>query len=175
MLKKIFSKKIISIPLGLFGLFAPFLYAQATIVTCDKCGLCDLFVVGKNIIDFLWWQISFPLAILMIVVAAFFFIISGGNPSLHTRGKSIATAAVVGLFITFGSWLIISVAINTIARPSYLPWPWNKPTCTAPPQVNTCAGSGGTCLSACPILGTGIAIPPGGWNDCPSSMVCCSN
>lgn len=103
---------------------------QAAIVTCDKCTLCDLFVVGKNIIDFLWWQISFPLAALMIVVAAFFFIISGGNPSMHGKAKGIATAAVVGLFITFGSWLIISVFINTFVNSGAFPWPWNKPECT---------------------------------------------
>ena len=103
----------------------------AGLVPCNgpDCDLCDLFVLGKNIIDFLWVAISMPLAVLMLVVAAFVFIISGANPSLHSRAKSIATAAIVGLVITFSSWLIVGTVINWFANTGSFPWPWNSPTC----------------------------------------------
>ncbi|KKR46645.1 MAG: hypothetical protein UT82_C0009G0009 [Parcubacteria group bacterium GW2011_GWB1_40_14] len=176
MLSRIDNKKIFYLFILSVFLVLPVLSAQAAIVTCDKCTLCDLFVVGKNIIDLLWWQISFPIAVLMMVLAAFFFIISGGNPSLHTRGKSIATAAVVGLFITFGSWLIVSVFINTLANTGAFPWPWNKPSCT----ITSSSSSGGyTCVSpnicADPrICNSGNDGIPQTSFTCPGGEVCCS-
>src|SRR3989344_699425 len=140
MFMRIYYFKLVNIIFknGFFVAAAAFLfYGQGTDAASVECGsstcpcnFCDLFVTGKNIVNFLWWDVAFPLAILLLVVAAFFFLISGGNPNLHTRAKSIATAAIMGLLITFGSWLVIGTIINFFANSSVQPWPWNTPTCT---------------------------------------------
>ncbi|OHA45956.1 MAG: hypothetical protein A2828_00845 [Candidatus Terrybacteria bacterium RIFCSPHIGHO2_01_FULL_43_35] len=159
--------------------------AKAAIVECGNfrdasgtpipCNFCDLFVTGKNIVNFLWWDVAFPLAILLLVVAAFFFLISGGNPNLHTRAKSIATAAIMGLLITFGSWLVIGTIINFFANSSVQPWPWNKPDCVLSAAPPSCSSFGGVCVPSGQCQsGYGIAIPSGGFGDCNTTTnVCC--
>lgn len=138
-MKKYF--KIISI-IGLvaflsFGVFAQSVFA-AGLVPCGPgqadptCEVCDFFTLIDNIIDFISITIAPPLALLLIVGGAATMMMSGGSETVYKKGREIITAALIGLFIIWGSWLIIDVIMSaTLVGTSGSPWsnPWNTIEC----------------------------------------------
>ncbi len=54
------------------------------------------------------------LTLLMFVYGGFIFLISAGSSDKVSQAKKIITAAVVGLLIVFGSWLIIRFVLGAI-------------------------------------------------------------
>ncbi len=114
------------------GFLVPARFVNAALVQCGTirpCNFCDLLVLGRNIIDFIWWNLSLPLGVCLAVFAGFLFIVSGDNSAMRNRAKGALAAVVVGTFIMFGSWLVIATIINVFARTSALPWQWNAPQC----------------------------------------------
>lgn len=111
--------------------------AQAAgLVPCSgpDCNYCSFLQLVKNIIDFLLYLI-FPVATLMVVVGGFFVLTTGGAPERAKRGRSIITAAIVGLVIALLAWLIIDTIIKVIA-PNFQGAsglaPWNQLNCNPP-------------------------------------------
>ncbi len=92
---------------------------------------CDLYVLGKNIIDFMVYYLVFPITAVMIVVGGLFIMTAGGSESRFSKGKEIATAAVVGLLIALTSWIIINTIIGiAVDYKKASLWPWNElPAC----------------------------------------------
>lgn len=109
--------------------------AQAALVPCGpgvghECAWCDLMTLGKNIIDFIVYYLVFPITAVMIVVGGLFVMTAGGSESRFSKGKEIATAAVIGLLIALTSWIIINTIMgiatgytNIVGRP------WNELQC----------------------------------------------
>ncbi|MDD3285828.1 MAG: hypothetical protein PHG95_04340 [Patescibacteria group bacterium] len=54
------------------------------------------------------------LALLMFVYGGFMFLISSGSSDKISKAKTILVAAVVGLIIVFGSYLIIQFVLKTV-------------------------------------------------------------
>jgi len=100
--------------------------AQGTIT--NPCTWPKLMQLFKNIIDFIIYNIMFPLSAVMIVVGGIFIMTAGGSTSRVSTGREIITAAVVGLIIALLSWLIIDTIIKIVA----VGWnaaslgPWNQ-------------------------------------------------
>ena len=81
--------------------------------TCP-CEIQDFFVMLARIFDFAIKWIVTPLAVLMLTIGGILILISAGNPNLAGLGKKTLYAAIIGLVLAFGSWLIISFVLNAI-------------------------------------------------------------
>lgn len=90
----------------------------------EPCGLCDLLVVGLNIIDILT-QASLLIVGIVVIWGAFLMITSAGNESKYKEGKKKITSAIIGLVIVLGAWIIVNtvfMAIASIAGASEISW-----------------------------------------------------
>jgi len=77
--------------------------------TCP-CQLCDLFIMGQKIVNFVLFTIVPAIAVLLVVIAGTFLILgSGYDPSLLSKGKSMFSSVAIGLIITYGSWVIVNL------------------------------------------------------------------
>jgi hypothetical protein len=109
--------------------------AQAALVPCGPgvggpCKWCHLFVLAKNIIDFIVYYLVFPITATMIVVGGLFIMTAGGSESRFSKGKEIATAAIVGLLIALTSWIIINTIMGVATGyTSIVGRPWNELQC----------------------------------------------
>jgi len=112
-------KKIL-LPILLFCLlsvaFVPLLAKGDGLVPCDgpNCTICSFFQLLANIYDFIVKMIATPLAVIALIVGGIFIMISAGNPNLLGNGKKILYAAIIGLALVWGSWLIIDFILHTI-------------------------------------------------------------
>ena len=89
--------------------------AASAIVQCGNsttmCTIQDFFALLVRIYHFIWADIAAPLAVLAVIIGGVLLIVSAGNPGLFELGKKILYAAVIGLFLTGGSWLIIDFIV----------------------------------------------------------------
>ena len=114
-----FSKLLIIIILINLFLIPSFIYADLPLVPCGglnqpSCQFCHIFVMLDRIIDFVLFNIVFPVAVLLIVIGGIKYIFSSGNPGTIKQANSILFSTTVGLIIIFSSWLIISEFMTTI-------------------------------------------------------------
>lgn len=73
----------------------------------EGCRLCDFFVLGNNILQFLF-LILIPIgAVIMFVVGGFMFLVSAGNPGQLDQGRQILKTTAFGLIIVYGAWLAV--------------------------------------------------------------------
>ena len=111
------------------------------------CSVSCFFVLIDNVMKFLLYEISLPLAATAFMVAGI-YLVAGGSENAIKRGKSIFVSTVIGLFIAFGAWLIIDMILGNLLSPGYLPWnQFPSSECTANPvsssSLNTQTTSNG--------------------------------
>ncbi|MFH1714325.1 MAG: hypothetical protein ABH831_01920 [Candidatus Nealsonbacteria bacterium] len=115
-MKVIFAIKKI-VPLGIMLFWGNTALAQG-FVSCggseDPCQLCDIFVMLDKIFDFIFIDIIPPVAVLVFVIGGAYLLLNNGNPQTANKAKSILTAAVIGLVIIYGSWLLINLFFASI-------------------------------------------------------------
>ena len=101
---------------------SPLLSLAAGLVPCGgqgepACQFCHLFVLFKNIVDFVLFKIVPPLAALMLAIGGFMYIfayfgggeIGGkGGPALLSQANKLLTSVVWGLLIIFGAWIFVN-------------------------------------------------------------------
>lgn len=113
-------KTIILLSTFYFLLFSVFI-AQAALVPCGPgsgagaCTFCQLFTLAERVINFAIFNIAVPLAVIAIIYGGFVIMTAGDSTEKAKKGKSILTAAVVGVVIALASWLIIDTILNVIA------------------------------------------------------------
>ena len=73
----------------------------------EGCKLCHFFVLGNNILKFLFLTLIPIGAVIMVVVGGFMFLVSAGNPTSLQRGKDILTTTIKGLIIVCVAWLVV--------------------------------------------------------------------
>lgn len=136
-------KKVLIILFILISLFAANMvyagFVTDPIVPCGgetqpDCTLCHLWNLASNIINFITFNLSIPLATLLFVAAGVIFLTSGGSEEKAGLAKSIFTNTVIGLVIIFCSWLLIDTLVKSLANPGTQPgviiWFWNQfPSC----------------------------------------------
>lgn len=74
--------------------------------------LCDLVQTIVNIVYFLITICLFILAPIMVAVGGIMMMISGANPEMLSKGKSVLTAAVVGIVIVLCSYLLVATFVS---------------------------------------------------------------
>lgn len=104
-------KYILTILIALF-LPAAVFAAQLPLVPCGEkgnpCQLCHFFVMLDRILDFVLFHLVPPIAVIMLVIGGITFFLAGGNPQAVGRARGILTAAVIGLVIIYGAWLLVN-------------------------------------------------------------------
>ena len=131
-LKKEVKKPLFFLAAFLAELF-PFL-VRAALVPGGKqpLGWCEFFQMIQNIINFLLFELSIPLATLGFIWAGFLYLFSGGSEDRVGTAKRVFTQIVIGLFVAFSSWLIINFVLNMLGGQSFsnvIGHPWNKLQC----------------------------------------------
>ena len=149
----------------LFFLIVPFLtHAADPLVPCENtletdkttgestvtnpCSVCSIFTLSQRILNFIYWDISAPIAALMLMWAGFLLVggAVNGNTGSYEKGKKIMKNTFIGIAIVFCAWLaidtIIKLASNKIdtSGPAQLPQadtgislgPWNVLKCKEP-------------------------------------------
>ena len=89
------------------------------------CTVSCFFVLLDNIMNFLLFKISLPLAATAFMVAGIMLVL-GGSEKVIARGKSILKFTVIGLLLAFGAWLIIDMVLGNLLKKGSIYWPWNK-------------------------------------------------
>lgn len=74
----------------------------------NSCQLCHMFVMANNLVSFLVVKIVPILAALMLVVGGVMLFFAGANPSLLGRSKTLVKGVVIGLFLVYGSYILIN-------------------------------------------------------------------
>lgn len=78
------------------------------------CTFDSFFLLIENIFVFIVWQISTPLAGLLIVAGGVILIFSAGNPGWVSMGKNMIFGALLGWFLIWGSYLIVQTVLSVI-------------------------------------------------------------
>lgn len=78
----------------------------ATYSVVCPCQLEHLGILVSNIFNFLLWQISTPLAGLVVTIGGVMLIVSGGNPGLANQAKNMIKWSLIAIAVMFSSWLI---------------------------------------------------------------------
>ena len=150
----------------------PFSASAQGLVPCGTsanptpCQPCHIFALIQNILNFLWWYISIPIATLMLAYGGFLLMLpslGSGSPPMLAKGRKILKNTVIGVLIIFFAWLFVDTIIKVIAgqglasgTPALIPrrlglspgnlGPWNEVECssTGPsPFVPPAGGPGG--------------------------------
>jgi len=109
----------------LFIYFAPVLAETNSnlgdIIPCEgnECGVCDIFKLISNVIKFAAFTIAAPLAGIIMAYGGFKLITSGSNESNKSKGTNAIWAAVWGILITFGAYVIVNAIIGGLAGNSF--------------------------------------------------------
>ncbi len=126
--KKIFSLIIITLFLGLFlasqvsaqGMLPEATGSSSCSTTggrsasdCGDYAISDFLALALKISKFVFGILG-SLTLLMFVYGGVMFLISAGSADKVGQAKKIITAAVVGLLIVFGSWLIINFVFKAM-------------------------------------------------------------
>jgi len=109
----------------LFIFFAPVLAETNSnlgdIIPCEgnECGVCDIFKLISNVIKFAAFTVAAPLAGIIMAYGGFKLITAGGNESDRSKGTNAIWAAVWGILITFGAYVIVNAIIGGLAGNSF--------------------------------------------------------
>ena len=114
---------------------------MGNIIPCEgnDCGVCDIFKLISNIIKFAAFTIAAPLAGIIMAYGGFKLIISGGNEAERTKGMNAIQAAVWGILITFGAYVIVNAIIGGLAGNSISESWYQFPGC----RIEKCLQRGG--------------------------------
>ncbi len=103
----------------LFLLLLPILAGAQGLVPCggpgqSPCGLCDLFQLFVNVINFVLFTLVPPLAAVFFVIAGFNFYASGGDPSKVKKAQDILKSVIIGLVIIYSAHFAVSMVLNAL-------------------------------------------------------------
>jgi hypothetical protein len=79
------------------------------------CTLCDAFVVGMNIINFLT-QIAIPITVGVTVWGGIKMMIAGGDPGKIQDSKKVIWSGFKGLLIVMCAWMLVNIFFSVIAQ-----------------------------------------------------------
>ncbi len=125
-------KKKIFLSLFLGGLIAAS-RASAAILPCVglKCTFRDFYVLAAKIIDFMLYGVAMPVTVILIIMGGFKLMMSQGSSAKLQEAKKAITAAIVGLAISLGAWIIVGTIIQALcvasapdgsAKMYFVPW-----------------------------------------------------
>jgi hypothetical protein len=116
-----------------------FAFAEPLVPNCgtnasgsqSPCGLCEFFLLIKNIFNFIALKLAPPMAALLIIVSGVLFLTSGGSERRVGQAKEIFKNLVIGLIIIYVSYLLVGTLINIIGKKTsgFQPQSWSTFKC----------------------------------------------
>ena len=88
---------------------------NAQCACCGDCQLSDFVGLAVEVSRFIF-GISGSLALVMIIYGGFRWLTAGGSSEGIEAGKKAMTAAIVGLLIVFGAWLIVNTVLAALTN-----------------------------------------------------------
>lgn len=85
------------------------------------CDFCSMFYMLKKIINFAM-QLSFALAILIIVISGLVYASSAGDTGLIEKAKDAIYYTVIGLVIMFSAWIVIAIILKGFGYADISTW-----------------------------------------------------
>lgn len=88
-----------------------------TPTTCsvpNPCRICHFFVLTDNVIDFVLFQVTLPLAVIFIIYGGILMVTAAGSEPQIVKGKNFLKWTVMGMVIAFAAWIIINLIISTL-------------------------------------------------------------
>lgn len=110
----------------LIALIAMPSFASAGLVTCGAaiddpltsikentpCTLCNVFDLGYTIINLIFFTFVPIVMPIFIVMGGFYFLIARGNTAQLSKGKTILTATVIGIIITYAAYVTLNTMLS---------------------------------------------------------------
>ncbi|PCI29644.1 hypothetical protein COB55_01735 [Candidatus Wolfebacteria bacterium] len=85
------------------------------LVPCDDdCGFNHLVELVNNIINFLIFYVSIPVAAIVFAVAGFKYVTAAGNESKIKEAHGMFSKVVVGLIIALSAFLIVELITSNL-------------------------------------------------------------
>lgn len=89
------------------------LVPQEGLVPCGganqpACDLCHVFSLLNNILNFIFFRVVPPIAVVLIMIGGFFWFIAAGDPGKVKQGKDMFSAVAIGLILIYGAWIFVS-------------------------------------------------------------------
>ena len=78
------------------------------------CTFCHFFVMLNGIIKYILVSIIPYLAVLMLIIGGVMYYFGGGKPDLLIKGKKILIGVVIGLFLVYGSYMLVGLFLNIL-------------------------------------------------------------
>lgn len=96
-----------------------------------KIQFCHFFVLLKNFVDFLMFQLGPLMAVFYLAWMGFLWVTSGEDPSNIQKTKGIFKAIFTGFIIMFAAWLVVGLFMMVIGTASWtgLQDGWYKMKC----------------------------------------------
>lgn len=101
--------------------------ATGDIDESKACGLCALFYMLKNIINFVL-ELAVGIGVFILIIAGLLYALSTGNPRNIELAKSAMSSVIAGLAIVFIAWLAIAVILQAMGYANI--GTWNQVNCT---------------------------------------------
>ncbi len=94
------------------------------------CSPCHLFEAFHNVIDFVLYGVTGPIAAFLVVVAGGMMLLNNGDPKRWGKGKTLLQNTLIGVSIILLSWVFTNFLIKTLAQGNAYDG-WNEFTCPA--------------------------------------------
>jgi len=96
----------------------------------NPCTLCHFFVLIERVLEFVFFKLTPPLALLMLVIGGGMFMLAAGDPQKITQARKIISSVFIGIVIVYGSFFLIglllqSIGLATWTETIYFDW-WDK-------------------------------------------------
>ncbi len=88
----------------------------------EPCQFKHIFLLLRNIIDFVLWKLGLIILVILIIATGVVFHFSMGAPETMAKVKSILESAGKGYAIIILSWTIISIILSILGYRVGVPW-----------------------------------------------------
>ncbi len=94
---------------------------------CCPCTLCHFFVLIERVLEFIFFNITPPLALLMLIIGGGMFMLAAGDPTKISTARRIITNTLIGVVIIYGAFFLVglllqSINLNTWLEPQFKTW-----------------------------------------------------
>ncbi|KKQ35666.1 MAG: hypothetical protein US50_C0008G0007 [Candidatus Nomurabacteria bacterium GW2011_GWB1_37_5] len=109
---KLYSKIISIFILSLFIFFPLVSFAQL-VPNCptDGCGWNELITLTDNIINFLLFKLTLPIAAVAFAYAGYLYMTSGGSEKVRGKAKDVFLNVFYGLMIAVAAFVIVKAIL----------------------------------------------------------------
>jgi len=104
--------------------------ASTLIDESAPCSLCHFFILIEIILEFVFFKLTPPLALLMLILGGGMFVLAAGNPTTIILARKIITSVLIGIAIIYGAFFLVGIFLSSIGladwtETMYSQW-WNQ-------------------------------------------------